>query len=116
MFLSVATLLGSQACGQANQQKLDDPKMVLGYEEYDPVSTLKTSEHKVTRSKFPFIDVHNHQYQMPSQDLKPLVAEMDKLNMGILVNLSGRGWAGSNEESTEFFDKALAKIVGAQKL
>lgn len=107
LLLSIATLFGSQACGQP-QQKLDDPKMVLGYEEYDPVSTLKTPEHKVTRSKFPFIDVHNHQYQMPSQDLKPLVAEMDKLNMGILVNLSGRGWAGSNEESTEFFDKALA--------
>jgi predicted TIM-barrel fold metal-dependent hydrolase len=61
----------------------------MDFEKYDPVSTLVVQEHVVTKSKFPFIDVHNHQWSMPSGDLSPLVTEMEKLNMGIMVNLSG---------------------------
>ena len=45
----------------------------------------------VTRARYPFIDVHNHQFGMPDQDLSELTAEMDKLNMAVMVNLSGRG-------------------------
>jgi predicted TIM-barrel fold metal-dependent hydrolase len=62
---------------------------VMDVEEYDPVSTLVAPEHTLTRSKFPFIDVHNHQWIMPIQDLEDLVLEMDSLNMGVMVNLSG---------------------------
>jgi predicted TIM-barrel fold metal-dependent hydrolase len=62
---------------------------VMDVEEYDPVSTLIVTEHTLTRSKFPFIDVHNHQWIMPIQDLEDLVEEMDSLNMGVMVNLSG---------------------------
>jgi predicted TIM-barrel fold metal-dependent hydrolase len=62
---------------------------VMDVEEYDPVSTLVVPEHTLTRSKFPFIDVHNHQWIMPIQDLEDLVMEMDSLNMGVMVNLSG---------------------------
>ena len=66
----------------ASAQTIEQP---IGFEEYDPVSTLKVEEHKVTRSKFPFIDVHNHQFGMNSQDLSKLVADMDALNMGVMV-------------------------------
>jgi len=62
---------------------------VMDVEEYEPISTLKVPEHKPTRSKFPFIDVHNHQWIMPIQNLDKLVTEMDSLNMGVMVNLSG---------------------------
>lgn len=62
---------------------------VMDVENYDPRSTLKVAEHKVTRSKYPFIDVHNHQFAMPVQDLDNLVREMDSLNMAVMVNLSG---------------------------
>jgi predicted TIM-barrel fold metal-dependent hydrolase len=62
---------------------------VMDVEEYEPISTLKVPQHLLTRSKFPFIDVHNHQWTMPVQDLDKLVAEMDSLNMGVMVNLSG---------------------------
>jgi predicted TIM-barrel fold metal-dependent hydrolase len=62
---------------------------VMDVEEYDPISTLVVPEHTLTRSKFPFIDVHNHQWIMPIQDLEDLVMEMDSLNMGVMVNLSG---------------------------
>jgi uncharacterized protein len=62
---------------------------VMDVEEYDPISTLKVEQHPLTHAKFPFIDVHNHQWIMPVQDLDKLVAEMDSLNMGVMVNLSG---------------------------
>lgn len=68
----------------------------MGFEEYNPPSTLVVPEHPLKRAKFPFIDVHNHQFGMPTQDLSVLVSEMDKLNMAVMINLSGRG-RGSDE-------------------
>ena len=57
---------------------------VMDVEEFEPVSTLKVPEHKLTHAKFPFIDVHNHQWIMPVQSLDKLVVEMDSLNMGVM--------------------------------
>ncbi|RDY62047.1 amidohydrolase [Flagellimonas nanhaiensis] len=66
----------------------------MGFEEYNPTSTLKVSENPVERAKFTFIDVHSHQFRMATQDLSTLIRDMDQLNMGIMVNLSG----GSGKE------------------
>ncbi len=74
-FLLLATTAGAQ-------QKID-------FETYNPPSTLVVPKHPVTRAKFPFIDVHNHQYRMPTMELNTLTTEMDKLNMRVMVNLSG---------------------------
>lgn len=65
----------------------------MDFEKYDPPSSLVVPEHKITRSKFPFLDVHSHHWNMATQDLTVLVREMDSLNMGICMNLSGRGGA-----------------------
>ena len=62
----------------------------MDFETYNPTSTLVVPEHKLSRSKFPFIDVHNHQSGMPTADLSGLVRDMDKLNMAVMVNLSGQ--------------------------
>lgn len=59
------------------------------FEEYNPPSTLVVPENPVTRAKFPFIDVHSHQWRMGERDLNELAEEMDGLNMGLMVNLSG---------------------------
>jgi predicted TIM-barrel fold metal-dependent hydrolase len=59
------------------------------FEEYDPPSTLKVPEHPLTKAKFPFIDIHSHQWRMGERDLNKLAAEMDGINMGLMVNLSG---------------------------
>lgn len=64
----------------------------IPFHEYDPPSTLVVPETIVRSAKFPFIDVHNHQFAMAGGDLGPIVAEMDKLNMAVLVNLSGRSF------------------------
>lgn len=63
----------------------------MDFEEYDPPSSLVVPEHPTTSAKFPFIDIHSHHFRMADQDLDKLIREMDSLNMGIIVNLSGRG-------------------------
>ncbi len=65
----------------------------LTFEEYNPKSTLVVPGKPILKAKFPFIDVHGHQYRMPEQDLAPVVAAMDTLNMSVMVNLSGRSGA-----------------------
>lgn len=63
----------------------------MSIEDYEPKSTLVVPEHKVTRAKYPFIDVHNHQNAgLSPEDLDRLVKDMDALNMAVMVNLSGR--------------------------
>jgi predicted TIM-barrel fold metal-dependent hydrolase len=68
----------------------------IDFETYNPPSSLVTAEHRLTRAKFPFIDVHNHQGNMPSQDIAALLRQMDSLNMKVMVNLSGRGFRSNN--------------------
>jgi predicted TIM-barrel fold metal-dependent hydrolase len=69
--------------GIAQGEKMD-------FEKYNPPSTLVVPGKPVTRAKFPFIDVHNHQFGMPNMDLATLIKDMDRLNMQVLVNLSGQ--------------------------
>ncbi len=61
----------------------------MDFETYNPPSTLVVPQHVVTKAKFPFIDIHVHQYTMESQNLAGLVKVMDTLNMAVMVNLSG---------------------------
>lgn len=78
----------------AQEKPLD---MKMDFEEYDPPSTLKVEEHRLGRAKFPFIDIHNHQGNMNTSDFKDLIEKMDKLNMGVMINLSGRGFRSSGD-------------------
>ena len=80
LFLSI---LFSVGCIAQTNDKMD-------FESYNPPSTLVVPEHKLSKAKFPFIDVHNHQNNMSGMDLKTLITDMDKLNMALMVNLSGR--------------------------
>jgi len=68
----------------------------MDFELYDPPSTLVVPEALLTRARYPFVDVHNHQWAMATQDLDSLAAEMDALNMAVMVNLSGRSGDGSD--------------------
>ena len=69
--------------------KIQEKNNLMDIEEYSPKSTLVIKETSVKRAKYPFIDVHNHQFDMPIKDLNQLVIEMDSLNMGFMINLSG---------------------------
>ena len=72
----------------AQQEATDTLRM--DFERYDPPSTLVVPTHEVPAAKYPFIDVHSHQWRMHEQDLSSLIRKMDSLNMKIMVNLSGR--------------------------
>ncbi|HEV7243254.1 MAG TPA: amidohydrolase family protein [Thermoanaerobaculia bacterium] len=63
---------------------------VMNFEDYEPKSTLVVPEHPRTKAKFPFIDVHNHQRRdMAPADVEKLVADMDRIGLAVMVNLSG---------------------------
>jgi uncharacterized protein len=64
----------------------------MDMETYNPKSTLVVPEHLIKKAKYPFIDVHNHQWDMPNQNLSALLADMNSLNMVVMVNLSGRSF------------------------
>lgn len=101
-YLVVSLALIAFGSARAQERPLDAK---MDFEDYDPPSSLVVPEHKLTRAKFPFIDVHNHQFSMDAQNLASLEAEMDKLNMKVMVNLSGRG-----RGSTEFLEKTLSNV------
>src|SRR6267142_5513669 len=70
-------------CGLAAAQ-------TMSIEEYEPKSTLVVPQHPKTRAKYPFIDAHNHQDRCQTQQcVDKLVADMDALNLRVMVNLSG---------------------------
>ena len=61
----------------------------MSFEEYNPTSTLVVPGNEVKRAKYPFVDIHSHQFRMATQDLSELIRDMDMLNMAVMVNLSG---------------------------
>ncbi|WP_339652237.1 amidohydrolase family protein [uncultured Maribacter sp.] len=72
----------------------------MGFEEYNPTSTLVVPGEEITSAKFPFIDVHSHQRDMSVEALNNLIVDMDVMNEAIMVNLSG----GSGESLKEKID------------
>ena len=66
---------------------------LMDIEVYSPKSSLVVEENPRNSAKFPFVDVHSHQWKMPVMDFTNLIAEMDSLNMGYMINLSGSGFA-----------------------
>lgn len=99
IYISISTIVNAQF-----QRPAVDESLQMDFEDYNPPSTLVVPENIVTKAKYPFIDVHNHQRQMPTQDLNKLASEMDALNMAVMVNLSGR------RGSTEHLDGALKNV------
>ncbi len=83
---------------------------VMDIGDYSPISTLVVSETPTYKSKFPFVDVHSHHWDMPVKDLSKLVTEMDSLNMAYLINLSGSGF-GVFSGKQELMDLNLTKSL-----
>ena len=63
---------------------------IVTLEEYSPKSSLVVPGQPLNRAKFPFVDFHSHQNNMMKpEQVEKLIAEMDSLNLRVLVNLSG---------------------------
>ena len=72
------------------QNDSEKDTLIMNWEDYDPPSTLVVPETQVYRAKYPFIDIHSHQWKMDDMDLNILIGPMDTMNMAIMTNLSGR--------------------------
>lgn len=103
LLLSGMLLLSAASQGQE--------KSAMDFEKYDPVSTLVVPEHIKTKARFPFIDVHNHQWNLGDQNLDALVATMDKLNMQVMVNLSGGNGSGLKKMTDNIKAHAPKRLV-----
>lgn len=91
-----------------------EPEPTMDFEQYEPVSTLVVPEHPVVKAKFPFVDVHSHQWNLTKEKIASLQKEMNELNMGVMVNLSGRGYnrAEGDIESQEYLSGMIRRIEG----
>ena len=87
---------------------------LMDIEEYSPISTLVVPQNRKTRSKFPFIDVHSHHWNMPIMNLDNLIEEMDSLNMKYQINLSGSGLAVFSGKQ-DLMDLNLSKSINNVK-
>ena len=62
--------------------------------DYKPRSTLVVPEHKVTRARFPVVDVHGHPPTFSSPEaVKSVVDLMSPLNIQVMVQTNGASGA-----------------------
>ena len=94
--------------------RIQKKNKLMDIEEYSPISTLVVTENPKTRSKFPFIDVHSHHWNMPIMNLDNLIEEMDSLNMKYQINLSGSGLAVFSGKQ-DLMDLNLSKSINNVK-
>jgi predicted TIM-barrel fold metal-dependent hydrolase len=87
----------------------------MSFEDYNPPSTLVVPENPLKRAKFPFIDVHSHQWNVAQETVVRLVREMDEINMAVMVNLSGRGFSrggASDNDQQEYMYSMIRRFNG----
>lgn len=87
------------------------PSMVgqeMSFEAYNPVSTLVVPVNDIKAAKFKFIDIHSHQRDMSVEKLTSLLVDMESLNEGIMVNLSG-GSGASLQEKVNNIEKSFPR-------
>lgn len=97
---------------QALSAQDNQAQPTMYFEEYDPTSTLVVPEHPVKRAKYPFIDVHSHQWNLTKDRIAQVEGEMDELNMAIMVNLSGRGFdRGAGDIGSQEYLASMARRI-----
>ena len=82
---------------------------IMSFEDYNPPSSLKVEGREIKKAKFTFIDVHSHLWDMPVMNLDNLILEMNEINMGYIINLSGSGF-GPQAAKDLYFDKSIKNI------
>ena len=88
---------------------IQNKQNIMSFEDYNPPSSLIVEGEVVKKAKYTFIDVHSHLWNMPLKDLNELIAEMDEINMGYIVNLSGSGF-GPQAAKDLYFDESTKNI------
>jgi predicted TIM-barrel fold metal-dependent hydrolase len=88
----------------SNDQPLDGREgRPLALENFRPKAMLKVEEHRLTRAKFPCVDVHVHpriRLRHSPEMLRDFVAVMDAQNIAVCVSLDGESGESFDEHST----------------
>ena len=103
LFAVCAAALVASFTVSGQERPLD---MKMDFEEYDPPSSLVVEEHRLTKSKFPFIDIHNHS----ESGLLREGAAANQVSQGITTILVGPD-GGSPFPISEYFAKLQGKIA-----
>jgi len=82
---------------------------IMSFEDYNPPSSLKVEGQEIKKAKFTFIDVHSHLWDMSVVNLDKLVSEMNEINMGYIINLSGSGF-GPQAAKDLYFNNSIKNI------
>jgi len=82
---------------------------IMSFEDYNPPSSLKVEGQEIKKAKFTFIDVHSHLWDMSVMNLDKLVSEMNEINMGYIINLSGSGF-GPQAAKDLYFNNSIKNI------
>jgi predicted TIM-barrel fold metal-dependent hydrolase len=103
-------MLPAAAAAQTGTAARPEPSPKIYLNEYQPKSMLVVPEHRITRAKFPLIDVHTHvsryfgmqafgadavntpepaDIEKPREEIRRIVSTMDQLNLKMLLNLTG---------------------------
>jgi uncharacterized protein len=69
--------------------------------DYRPRSTLVVEENLVPKARYPVVDIHSHTGPTPDT-IDRLIAEMDAMNLRVLVNLSGGADPAAIKQKTDF--------------
>lgn len=91
-------------CSSAQAQQMQ-------WEDYAPISTLVVEGEPVMSARYPFVDAHSHHWRLhttSAEEIAAMVADMDALNLAVMVNLSG----GSGENLVQKVQNAEAHAPG----
>lgn len=83
--------------GRCQAPELPPPSML----DYRPRNTLVRTETRVSKAKFPAVDIHSHTGPTP-ETIERLIKEMDAMNLRVLVNLSGGADPAAIKQKTDF--------------
>jgi predicted TIM-barrel fold metal-dependent hydrolase/lysophospholipase L1-like esterase len=72
------------------QEKKSDAPRRLYLDEFRPKSQLRAPQHKLTRARFPCVNVHFHPEKLSASELAEHVQVMDDANIAVSVSLDGR--------------------------
>jgi predicted TIM-barrel fold metal-dependent hydrolase len=79
-------------------------------EDYEPRAMLVVGKHEVPRARYPFIDVHLHARDASPAALDKLIADMDKINMRMMIRSPVGGSYG--EQTRRFIEGIRAYAQG----
>jgi predicted TIM-barrel fold metal-dependent hydrolase len=90
--------------GRCQAPEMPPPSIV----DYRPRTTLKTEVNMRPRAKFPVIDIHNHT-GINANNIDQMIAEMDELNLRVLVRLGGGSTGPQVKQAVDFLNSTPHK-------